>query len=76
MPQLLYPCERPCTLCIGGWVGPRAGLDRYKNLASTGIQSPDCPACSKLLYKLRYAGPSPPSSEQIKNVWNYRVVGK
>jgi hypothetical protein len=22
----LYPRERPGTLCIGGWVGPRAGL--------------------------------------------------
>jgi len=24
----LYPRERPGTHCIGGWVGPRAGLDR------------------------------------------------
>ena len=23
----LYPKEIPVTLCIGGWVGPRAGLD-------------------------------------------------
>jgi len=23
----LYPRERPGTHCIGGWVGPRAGLD-------------------------------------------------
>jgi len=22
-----YPRERPGPLCIGGWVGPRAGLD-------------------------------------------------
>jgi len=22
-----YPEERPCTHCIGGWVGPRAGMD-------------------------------------------------
>jgi hypothetical protein len=26
-PRPLYPRERPGTLCIGGWVGPRAGLD-------------------------------------------------
>jgi hypothetical protein len=26
-PRLLYPWERPGTHCIGGWVGPRAGLD-------------------------------------------------
>jgi len=24
----LRPGERPGTHCIGGWVGPRAGLDR------------------------------------------------
>ena len=26
-PPPLYPRERPGTPCIGGWVGPRAGLD-------------------------------------------------
>jgi hypothetical protein len=25
----LYPRERPGTHCIGGWVGPRASLDRW-----------------------------------------------
>jgi hypothetical protein len=24
--QSLYPRQRPVTHCIGGWVGPRAGL--------------------------------------------------
>jgi hypothetical protein len=28
-PAALYPQERPGTHCTGGWVGPRAGLDRY-----------------------------------------------
>ena len=27
-PGRLYPRERPDTHCTGGWVGPRAGLDR------------------------------------------------
>jgi hypothetical protein len=27
-PRPLYPRERPSTHCTGGWVGPRAGLDR------------------------------------------------
>jgi len=40
-PGLLYPRERPGTHCTGGWVGPRAGLASAKNLASTGIRSPD-----------------------------------
>jgi len=26
-PRLLYPQKRPGTHCMGGWVGPRAGLD-------------------------------------------------
>jgi len=29
-PRLLYPRDRdPITFCIGGWLGPRAGLDEY-----------------------------------------------
>jgi len=32
-PRLLYPRERPGTHCIGGWVGPIAGLDSAENLA-------------------------------------------
>ena len=27
-PAALYPRERPGTHCTGGWVGPKAGLDR------------------------------------------------
>jgi hypothetical protein len=27
-PAAFYPRERPGTPCTGGWVGPRAGLDR------------------------------------------------
>ena len=30
-PATLYPRERPSTHCTGGWVGPRAGLDRCGN---------------------------------------------
>ena len=26
-PRPLYPLERPGTHCIGGWVGPRVGMD-------------------------------------------------
>ena len=29
-PQLLYPWERPGIHCIGGWVAPRASLDRCR----------------------------------------------
>jgi len=34
-PRPLYPQERPGTLCVGGWVGPRAGLEGYKK---SGLQ--------------------------------------
>jgi hypothetical protein len=27
-PAAFYPQETPSTHCVGGWVGPRAGLDR------------------------------------------------
>ena len=30
----LPPLERPGTHCIGGWVGPRAGLDRCGKISS------------------------------------------
>jgi hypothetical protein len=48
------PGKRPVTHCIGGWVGPRAGLDGYgKSRPPTGIRSPDRPARSKALCRLR-----------------------
>jgi len=54
-PRPLYPRERPGLQCIGGWVGPRAGLDGCGNFRPpTGIRSTDRPARSKSLYGLRY----------------------
>jgi hypothetical protein len=35
-------------------VGPRAGLDRCGKSRPTGIRSPERPACSQSLYRLRY----------------------
>ena len=53
-PRPLYPWKRPGTHCIGGWVGPKAGLDVSENLDPTGIRTPDLPTCSESLYWLRY----------------------
>ena len=50
-PAVLSPGKRPGTHCIGGWVGPRAGTE---DLAPTGFRSPDRPARSGSLYRLRY----------------------
>jgi hypothetical protein len=53
-PRPLYPLERPDTHCTGGWVGRRAGLDRWGKSRPTGIRSPDRPARSQSLYRLSY----------------------
>jgi hypothetical protein len=53
-PRPLYPRERPGTHCAGGWVGPRTGLDVCeKSRPPTGIRSPDRPARSQSLYRLK-----------------------
>ena len=53
-PSRLYPRERPGTHCTGGWVGPRAGLDRCGKSRPTGIRSLDLPAHSKSLFRLHF----------------------
>jgi hypothetical protein len=45
----LYPRERPGTHCIGGWVGPRDGLDGCGKFCPHRDSIPDRPARSKLL---------------------------
>jgi len=37
-PAALYPKERPGTHFTGGWVGPRAGLDRQKFSSPLGFE--------------------------------------
>ena len=39
-----------------GWAPGSVGTGA-ENVASTGIRSLDCPACSESLYRLRYPGP-------------------
>ena len=73
-PRPLYPPrQRPGTHCIGGWVGPRAGLDGCEKSRPTGIWSPDRPARSESLYRLSYPSPqmvhvTPPHSHH----WNFK----
>ena len=56
-PAALLPGKRPDTNSIGGWVGPKAGLDGSEKLVLTGIRSPDRPAHIESLYRLSYRGP-------------------
>jgi hypothetical protein len=53
-PAASTPGKRPGTHCTGGWVGPRAVWTGAENLAPTGIRSPERPARSQSLYRLRY----------------------
>jgi hypothetical protein len=53
-PRPIYLRERPGTHCTGGWVSPRACLDRCEKLAPTGNRSADRPARSHPLYRLSY----------------------
>jgi hypothetical protein len=49
-PAALPPGKRPGTHFIGGWLDPGPVWMAVKNLAPTGIRSPDRPAHSKSLY--------------------------
>jgi hypothetical protein len=48
-PVRSLPPGRPGTHCTGGWLGPRAGLDRCGK-----SRPPDRPARSQSLYRLRH----------------------
>jgi hypothetical protein len=65
MPRPLYPGERtPGTLFVGGWVGPRAGLEdveKRKLLFLLGLELGPLrrPAHSQTLYRPRCPGSIP-----------------
>jgi len=44
-PAAFYPWDRPGTHCTGGWVGPRAGLDRCRKYGPhrDSIRGPSSP---------------------------------
>jgi hypothetical protein len=73
-PAALPPGKWPVTYCIGGWVGPRAGLDGCENFPPTGIRSLDHPARSKSLYRLSYAGPFLCSVRSVTGSSCFRVL--
>ena len=57
-PRSFYPRESDPVLMVqeAGWA-PGPVWTAVKNLAPTGIRSPDRPARSESLYRLRYSGP-------------------
>jgi hypothetical protein len=52
----LPPGKRPATHFTGGWVGPGSVWKGPENTASSRVRTPDCLACSKSIYRLRYPG--------------------
>ena len=46
------------TNCLGGCVGPKAGLDGCGKSRPTGFRYPDRPARNESPYQLSYPGPS------------------
>ena len=68
-PRPLYPRDRDPVLIVqeAGWApGPVA--TGAENLAPTAIRSPDRPARSESLYRLRYPGP-PITEARTEIVW-------
>jgi len=57
VPAALPPGNRLGTNYIGGWVGPRAGLDGCGKSRPNGIRSTDRPVLSESLYRLSYPCP-------------------
>jgi len=51
------PGKDPSTHGSGSCVGLGTALEGTENLSVTGIQSPEIPASSELLYRLRYLAP-------------------
>ena len=49
-------------------MGPRAGLDKCEKLCPTGIRSPDRPARSQSLCRLRYSAHNDDGSNGDNNV--------
>ena len=40
-PSALSPANKPGTHCIGGWMGPRAGLDVYGKFRARRYSTPE-----------------------------------
>jgi hypothetical protein len=61
----LYPGERTGTHCTEGWGAPGPIGTCAKNIAPTGIRSPDRPARSESLYRLSY-----PQTVYLHTFWS------
>jgi hypothetical protein len=53
----LAPGKRPSTYYIGGWAGPRAGVDACGKSRLHRDSTPGPSSCSESLYRLRFPDP-------------------
>jgi hypothetical protein len=65
-PATLPPGKIPGTHCIGGWVGPRAGLDGCEKSRPHWIRSPDRPARSVVAIPTTLSRPTARNKDQWK----------
>ena len=71
-PGCLYPPERPCTHCTGGWVGPRTGLDGRKISSLPGFDpGPSSPQSVAILTELH----GPLTASLYKKIGDSRISG-
>jgi hypothetical protein len=56
-PTALPRDRSPLPIVRGGWLSPRAGSEKRKYFAATGVQTPNIPSRSESLYGLRYPRP-------------------
>jgi hypothetical protein len=59
---IIYPWERRGAHCVRGWIGPGPVWTGAGKLAPAGIRSSIRPARSQSLHRLRYPGPTVPST--------------
>jgi hypothetical protein len=73
---LLYLWERDLVPIVqeAGWA-PGQVLTGMENLTPTGIQSPDQPPHSELLYRIHYPSPPKVATASLKKVLQNQVEG-
>jgi len=74
-PRPLYPPEKKTWYRRLGGPQGRSGRVRKTSLP-TGIRSPECPARSESLYRLRYAGPSDTVTRNIFHRTILTIIGR
>ena len=74
-PAALPPGKRPATPCIGGWVGPSAGLDGSEKSRPHRDSIPNRPGRSELLHRLRYLGPRTSNQGAQKYFTLKKIIG-